>query len=214
MEPRRHTRPSLRCHAQHSAAWRGRSRHTLSPPIPLSVAVTVCAPGAGGATCATCGFGFFSPGGNATFPKPDCTACPAGQNTTAVNATSQAACNCERRGVPCEALPRAWAWMGQPSGSVASKASRPPPPLPLLLLPPAVPICRAGYGGPNCGICPQGYWSAGGNATVRQPNCTQCNNPGLYTTAAAGATVSTACNGAQRTRDAWLWLRAMAACQA
>ncbi|KAI8475618.1 MAG: hypothetical protein J3K34DRAFT_403863, partial [Monoraphidium minutum] len=52
----------------------------------------VCAPGEGGLGCTPCALGFYSAGGNASVTKPSCTQCPPGTNTSAVGATSGAAC--------------------------------------------------------------------------------------------------------------------------
>lgn len=48
-------------------------------------------------------------------------------------------------------------------------------------------VCKAGYGGSLCSICPQGTWSAGGSTAP----CTACG--GLGTTDAEGATSVTQC---------------------
>ena len=48
-------------------------------------------------------------------------------------------------------------------------------------------VCRPGYGGSLCSLCPQGTWSAGGSTAP----CTACG--GLGTTEAEGATSVTQC---------------------
>lgn len=68
-----HTSPGL---VQESPRW---PALTLKAPLPLQPASAACragygTPTAGSTPCSQCNKGFFSPGGNATAPKPLCQA--------------------------------------------------------------------------------------------------------------------------------------------
>ena len=66
------------------------SRSTSHPAI--SPTRAACAPGYGGATCAICGVGSYSAGGNSTVAKPECSSCPGGFSTLTTGSQSASAC--------------------------------------------------------------------------------------------------------------------------
>lgn len=72
------------------------------------VGAAVCPPGTGGPACGACEAGSWSPGGNASLPRPNCTSCPPGFTTASANSNSRAACNRE-----C-----LFRWHGAPLGCV------------------------------------------------------------------------------------------------
>ena len=65
------------------------------PPPPRRDATADCRPGFGGAACGRCAIGFYSPGGNATIPRPDCIRCPVGSRTVGANSTALTDCKSE-----------------------------------------------------------------------------------------------------------------------
>lgn len=76
--------------------------------------LAVCAPGYGGANCAPCAVGYFSPGGGTLAPsgfayaaKQECSACDAGFTTAGTNATLKLACSSE---LDIHYAPRGQAW--------------------------------------------------------------------------------------------------------
>lgn len=58
----------------------------------LASSAAPCSAGTGGASCASCRLGTFSPGGSAGHPRPECLVCPSGTNTTATGARTVTKC--------------------------------------------------------------------------------------------------------------------------
>lgn len=63
--------------------------------MPLLILYAVCSPGSGwdGSRCSPCWRGSYSPGGNATYPRPLCISCPEKYTTASEGSRNASACD-------------------------------------------------------------------------------------------------------------------------